>query len=167
MMPNFLDCVYLCKSLDWELHWGYPRRDGVLNKVLYGGGGIRPEVQPLIPFIYQLWQKRWPFHTPSIHKWYPFNIPSIELCIPFNCCKYAFFKIRINKKPRTFPRLFHNHKMHLLALLVLLKTKMTDFPTPSYTSAGKIPSLSCQWNSCPFIDLKLEKGTPFGRSLPV
>ena len=51
-----------------------------------------------------------------------------------------------------------SHKIHLLwpALWALSQIQMTDFPTLSYTSTSKIPTLAY---------LKPEKGTPFGRSL--
>ena len=47
-----------------------------------------------------------------------------------------------------FSLIFHRHKIHLLALLELLPTEMTDFPTLSYT-----------WS--------LKTGTPSGQSLPI
>jgi len=37
-----------------------------------------------------------------------------------------------------FSRLFHNRKMHLLALLGLVHTEITDFRTLSYTSTYEI-----------------------------
>ena len=40
-MSYFLDCVYLCKSLDWEFHGGYPWEDKVPNKALYEEGPSR------------------------------------------------------------------------------------------------------------------------------
>ena len=46
--------------------------------------------------------------------------------------------------------------MHLLALLSLFTTEITDFPTLAYTSASEIP--------IPFHDLMPEKGISFGRS---
>ena len=49
---------------------------------------------------------------------------------------------------KNFSLIFHSHKIHLLALLELLPTEMTDFPTLSYT-----------WS--------LKTGTPFGQSLPI
>ena len=63
----------------------FPLGKGVLNKFLYGGGGgLRPEVQPLTHFSRQ----EYPFRIPSIEKWYPFRERCLELCIPFiNCCK--------------------------------------------------------------------------------
>ena len=81
------------------------------------------------PSVYHFWQKTYPFWTASIDKCYPFHIPSLESCIPFNCCKSTLFKIWIDHKTRTLSRLFHSYKVHLLALLGLLQTKVTDFPT--------------------------------------
>ena len=126
-------------------------RGGVLNNVLCGE--VRPEVQPLYPFLYHIWLKRYPFCRPFIDKWYSFHIPHLELCIPFlNCCKCTVFKIWINHKTRTFFRLFHSHKIHLVALLGLLQSEMIDL-TPF-----QIPT--------PYLRLK-KAGTPFGGNLPV
>ena len=67
--------------------------------------------------------------------------------------------LNMNKsQTRTFSQLFLTHKMHLLALLAFLQTKMTDFPTLSFyilQLASEIPAL------------KPDRGTPFGRSLLV
>ena len=71
---------------------------------------------------------------------------SHTLCIPLNCCKDTVFKIRINHKTRTFSRHFHDHKMLLWALLSLLTTEMTDFPTLSYTSTNVILTLWYTWS---------------------
>ena len=49
-----------------------------------------PEVQPLTLF-YTIFEKWYPFRTPSTDKWYHFHIPSIENCIPSNCYKYTVF----------------------------------------------------------------------------
>ena len=43
--------------------------------------------------------------------------------------------------------------MYLLALLGLLQTQMTDFPTPAFVHSNK-------WNQNPFLFLKPEKVTP-------
>ena len=55
---------------------------------------------------------------------------------------------RINHKTRRFSRLYHSHKLHLLALLVLLGllSEKTDFPALSYTSFSEIPTLSYTWS---------------------
>ena len=46
-------------------------------------------------------------------KCYPFHIHSLELFIPSApCCKNTVFKLWINHKTRTFPRLFHIYNMH-------------------------------------------------------
>ena len=58
------------------------------------------------PFVCHFSRKRYPFHIPSIDKLYPFHIPCLELCIHFNCCKWAVFQIWINRKNRTFCRLY-------------------------------------------------------------
>ena len=41
---------------------------------------------------------------------------------------------------------FHSYKVHLLALLGLLTTKMTDFPTLSHSSTNEIPTNSYRWS---------------------
>ena len=68
----------------------------------------------------------------------PFQIPaSLELCTTFSCCicKCIVFKLWINQKTRKLSRLFHSHKILLLALLGLFTDQNdTDFPTLSYTS---------------------------------
>ena len=110
---------------------------GGFNKVLYWKGlpwGLTP-----YPFIHPLWKKRYPFRKYSFDQCYPFHIPSLEHCIPWTAAK-ALSTIWIYHKIRTYSRLFHSNKMHLLALVV---------PLPY-----------------PFIYLKDDKGTPFGRSPP-
>ena len=109
---------------------------GGLNKVLYWKG--LPWGLTPYPFIHHLWKKRYPFRLYSFDQCYPFHIPSLELCIPFNCCKGTVNNMNISQNQ--FSRLFHSNKMHLLALVV---------PLPY-----------------PFIYLKDDKGTPFGRSPP-
>ena len=112
-----------------------------------GGGGYStkfytwepPPWDPTpFPFRYHFRQNRYPFRIPSIHKWYPFHLPSLDLCIPFNCCQCTVCYVRIRYKSRTFSRLFHSRKMHLLALLGLVHTEIIDFPTLSYTSTYEI-----------------------------
>ena len=87
-------------------------------------------------YIFLLREKvRLPYRVPSIDKWYPFQIPSLELCITFSCCKCTVFKLWTNQKTRKLSRLFHSHKILLLALLGLFADQNdTDFPTLSYTS---------------------------------
>ena len=103
------------------------------------------------PIIYHFWQKRYPFRIPSIDQWCPFHITTLHLFLTdvlMNCL------LSINKsKPKTFSRLFHRHKM-------LFTDWNSIFP---YSLI--IPQLV---KSLPFhTDLKFEKGTPFGRSLPI
>ena len=98
------------------------------------------------PSVYHFWQKTYPFWTASIDKWYPFH--NLEFCIPFNCCKCTLFKIWIDHKTRTFSWLFHSfmYRVHLLTLLGLSQTKMTVFPTRSYSSTNEIPTHSYHWS---------------------
>ena len=66
-------------------------------------------------------------------------IPTLELCISFNCCR------RINHctKPENFFELFTLiNRLPSVAFLGHFTDKVTDFPTISYTSSGKIPTLS-------------------------
>ena len=76
---------------EWGKHGGY--------SITFYAGRLRPEVQPLYPFLYHFWLRGYPFCIPFIDKWYPFHIPYLELCIPFlNCCKCTVFKIWMNHK---------------------------------------------------------------------
>ena len=54
-----------------------------------------------------------------------------------------------------FSRLFHSHKMNLLALLGLLQTEMADFLSISYTTTSEIPTFSYN------VYRKPEKYSPF------
>ena len=62
----------------------------------------------------------------SFDRWHPFQIHSLELFIPFNCCKCTV----INHKVRMFSRLFHSHKMNLLALSGFFTEQNDRFPFP-------------------------------------
>ena len=104
-------------------------------------GRLHPEVPTCYPFIYHFWQKRYPFHVPSIDKWYPFHIPSLQLCIPFHYRKFTVFKNNmINKSLTNWTFSPWVHKMHLLALLGLFyKPKWHIFYPFIYR---KIPKIS-------------------------
>ena len=73
-----------------------------------------------------------PYTVPSIDKWYPFQIPSLELCITFSCCKCTVFKLWINQKTRKLSRLFHSHKILLLALSGLFADQNDKISLPSH-----------------------------------
>ena len=122
----------------------------VLNKVLYGEALLWDPTP--YPSVYHFWQKTYPFWTASIDKWYPFHISSLECWIPFNCCKCTLFKIWIDHKIRSFSQLFHGYKVHLLALLGQIQTKMTDFPTLSLVQLMKSPPIHIAeaWKRYPF-----------------
>ena len=120
-------------------------------------GKLSPEVQ-FLTFLYIFFLRKkvpLPYAVPSTDKWYLFQIPSLELSISFTAvivlslnCEY------ITKLARKFSRLFHSHKILLLALLgPFTDQNDTDFPTLSYTSTIKILN--------PFIHLKSGRGTPF------
>ena len=141
------------EARDWRLRYNSERVVGMMpnfqknvcsTKVLYEEALLWDPTP--YPSVYHFWQKKYPFWTPSIDKCYPFHIPSLESCIPFNCCKSTLFKIWIDHKTRTFCQLFHSYKVHLLALLGLLTTKMTDFPTLSHSSTNEIPTNSYHWS---------------------
>ena len=79
----------------------------------------------------------------------PFSYTFYWQMVPLSkTCKCTVFKIWINHKTRTFTRLFNGHEMHLLALLGLLHTKMTDFPTLSYGAFSLTwpASMQIYWN---------------------
>ena len=120
----------------WHLHcWcssvlcnpgGYSRK--------FYTGRLHPEVLPLT-LSYAIFDQRADnLHAPSIEKWYPFHIPTLKLCTPFNCCKtgtglfHCVSHIWINQKTKTFSRLFHRHKMHLLNHLGLFNNRKDRFP---------------------------------------
>ena len=99
---------------------------------------LRLEVK-LLTFLYISFERKGspdvPYTVPSIGKWYPFQIPNLELYITFSCRKCTVVKLWINQKIRKMSRLFHSHKILLLALLGLFTDwNDTDFPTLSYTS---------------------------------
>ena len=141
------------EARDWRLRYNGEREVGMMpnfqkkacsTKVLYEEALLWDPTP--YPSVYRFWQKTYPFWTASIDKCYPFHIPSLESCIPFNCCKSTLFKIWIDHKTRTFCQLFQSYKVHLLALLGLWQTKMTDFPTLSYSSTNEIPTNSYRWS---------------------
>ena len=94
-----------------------------------------------LPVYIPFFTKKYPFRIPSIDEWYPFHIPCLELCIPFNCCKWTVFLTGINHKNRTFSRLYKAMKFICQPFWALSQRQMTDFPTLSYTSTSKIPTL--------------------------
>ena len=56
---------------------------------------------------------------------------------------YQESTVWINHKTETSPKLFHSHKMYLIALLdCFLQNEITDFPTLSYTQTLKRATLS-------------------------
>ena len=139
-----LDRKHLCPGIG-----GIPQQSFVL-----GSSALRSSSLPF--WIFFLRKKvPLPYPVPSTDKWYLFQIPSLELSISFTAvivlslnCEY------ITKLARKFSRLFHRHKILLLALLgPFTDQNDTDFPTLSYTSTIKILN--------PFIHLKSGRGTPF------
>ena len=163
-----------CYRLEqWKVFFGYTNKrffceflpSGIENICAPGEGGIPQQSFILwnsalrsssLPFyIFLLIEKvPLPYPVPSIDKWYPFQKPNLELCVTFSCCKCTVFKLWINRKTRKLSRLFHSHKILLLALLGLFTDQNdTDFSTLSCTSTIEILN--------PFIHLKSGKGTHF------
>ena len=111
---------------------------------IWGGHALRySDPSPFVQCIPFLTEK---LHVLLLHSFCPFHIHvppcNLQLCKFMHC----LFKklIWITYKTRTFSQLFHSHKckMHLVALLALLQTKMRDFPTPSHASTKEIRTLS-------------------------
>ena len=121
---------------------------GVTYSKQFHTGRLRPRIQ-LLTLLYTIFGRKStpPFRIPSTDKSFPLHIPRLELCIP----KCAVFEMWSNHKTRMFSRLFHSHTIHLIALLGLWKTEMTNFPAP-FQLLHLIPNL---W------------GTPFERRFPV
>ena len=94
-----------------------------------------------LSFYVQFFTKKNLFRIPSIDKLYPFHVPCLELCISFNCCKCTAFWIGINRKNRTFSQVYKAIKFICKPFWALSETRMTDFPTLSYTSISEIPNL--------------------------
>ena len=67
------------------------------------------------PFLYYIWQKRYPFRILGSCKWYTIHIPSLEFYIPLTALE--FIKALLNYKTKTFSCLFLSHIMYLPALL--------------------------------------------------
>ena len=139
-----LDRKHLCPGIG-----GIPQQSFIL-----GSSALRSSSLPFCIFFFLRKKVPLPYTVPSTDKWYLFQIPSLELSISFTAvivlslnCDY------ITKLARKFSRLFHSHKILLLALLgPFTDQNDTDFPSLSYTSTIKILN--------PFIHLKSGRGTP-------
>ena len=84
------------------------------------GRGTTPRGPTSYPFIYHD-EKVTPLIYLLMSNGTPFTLPSLELCIPCNC-----YKCTVLNTTRAF---FRSRKLHLLALLGLFQTEMTDSPT--------------------------------------
>ena len=86
----------------------------------------------------------YPYYIPCIDRWYPFHIPCLEIT-----------------KPERFPDFFTTIK----------NAPDSPFYLGHFTDRNERFRYRFihfnQWNPYPFIYLSPEKGTPFGRSLPV
>ena len=133
-------CIFHVHVTSFPKH---PGGRGLLNKVLYGEATPWGTLTPHHLYnVYHFWQKSF---------MYPFCIPFASFTYMYlhviynfvNLCT-VFLKNMNNLQNQNIFSTFHSHKykMHLLALLALLQTKMTDFPTPSHASTKEIRTLS-------------------------
>ena len=89
---------------------------------------------------------------------WPFPTPSGELCIPLNCCERHCVKMWISLKTSTFSQFFHSHAS---------VSPFDPLYRPEWLISLPFYILrQVKW-TYPFKYLTLEKGTPFGWSLPV
>ena len=146
---------YFSKCQSWIENISVPGLGEFRSKVLFWEALPWGPVPYLSVYFFFKKKGTLPYTVPSTDKWYLFQIPSLELSISFTAvivlslnCEY------ITKLDRKFSRLFHSHKILLLALLgPFTDQNDTDFPTHSYTSTIKILN--------PFIQLKSGRDTPF------
>ena len=109
---------------------------------IWGGHALRySDPSPFVQCIPFLTEK---LHVPLLHSFCLFHIHvppcNLQLCKFMHC----LLKNMNNLQNQDIFSTFHSHKckMHLLALLALLQTKMTDFPTPLHASTKEIRTLS-------------------------
>ena len=107
-----------------------------LNAAFYSKPRLRPEVQLPLPHISL--RKGTPFVFLPLTNVTPFSHTIFRTLHPFNCCR------RMNHctKPENFFELFTLIKLPSVAFLGHFTDQVTDFPTISYTSTTKIPTLS-------------------------
>ena len=110
----------------------------VRNKVFYGEDPPRGPTP--YTFIYHFLTVKVPLSSIFYWQMGTFYTQSMDLCIPFNCCKFTVFKVRINRKIRTFSQHFLGHKMHLLALFTDRNDRF--YQTFIYSNYSDIPTLS-------------------------
>ena len=87
-------------------------RDGESKNTLYRPKRLKKSCKPELkqknsrkynplPFYIPFFNKRYPFHIPSISdKWCPIHIPCLELCIPFDCYKSMNFFLHRNQSQK-------------------------------------------------------------------
>ena len=134
------------------------RQPGEGDSTKFHTGRLRPEVQPLTLIHTTFDGKGTPFEISSIKRWYLFNIPRLEGCNSSNCCKCTVY-ITGSLEIRKYCCLFYIHEMRRLAPLGPFTDQNDRFSYPVIYFN--------QWSPCPFIYLKVVKGTPFGQSLPI
>ena len=124
-------------------------------------GGSDPKSNPLPfykPFFPNKVQLLYTFYWQMV---YPFHIPCLELGIPFNCCECTVFLNRNQwKKTERF--------LDFLKPQNLCVSPFGPFYRPKWQISLPFHMLQLVKSlRYPFIYMKTEKGTPFGRSLPV
>ena len=137
---------------EWPPDMG-PGGGGYLTE--FNTGRLRPEVQSLT-LLYTTLTEKVPFFKPFIEKRYPFHIPTLQQCTsflsPWNEVNESYY----GKKHQALPEEMLSKRHGLFILFSLWNNR---FPFPFIYLNLR--------NSYPFIYPKPEKGTPFGRSLPV
>ena len=115
---GYYDC---CCSWSWDIYAWIPEwvntdeTRGDEYSLKNRRGRLRPAVQPLI-LLYTIFDRK---GTPFIHLLLTNGTPFTYQVSNIASQLTAVSKTWINHKSRTFPRLFHSHKMHLLAPLGL------------------------------------------------
>ena len=115
---GYYDC---CCSWSWDIYARIPEwvntdeTRGDEYSLKNRRGRLRPAVQPLT-LLYTIFDRK---GTPFIHLLLTNGTPFTYQVSNIASQLTAVSKTWINHKSRTFPRLFHSHKMHLLAPLGL------------------------------------------------
>ena len=136
-----------------------PRYPRLLNKVLISEPTLRSPTP--YPFTNHFWQKCYPqggWLPPYIIIWRNDTLSNtlfraLHASSLLTAVNALSFKIWIYHNTKTFSRLFHRHKMHLLALLGLFTDRNDKFPYSFIYILQLMKFLS-------------EKGIPFGLSPP-
>ena len=98
-----------------------------------------PSTLTLYPFIYHFSRKRYPFRIPSINKWQPFHIQNFASLL--TAVNVLSFRQELITKIKGFLD-FLKPQNSSVSPLSPFTDQMADFPTLSYASTSKIPTLS-------------------------